>query len=77
MTAAKSGGGGGGVGSHRHSSDAGRFVQGVLESGPRCFSEIAKLRRLGIIPKIHPHANATSTRAPTRCARDRLVLFAT
>ena len=43
MTAAKSGGGG----SHCHSSDVGRFVQGVLESGPRCFSEIANLRRLG------------------------------
>ena len=45
------------VDSHRHSSDAGRFVQGLLESGPRCFREIAKLRRLGIVlKKMHPHA---------------------
>ena len=58
MTAAKSGG----MGSNRHCSDAGRFVQGVLESGPRCFSEIAKLRRLGIILKMHPHAYALRRR---------------
>ena len=67
-----------GVGSHRHTSDASRFVQGVLESGPRCFREIAKLRRLGIILKnASARVSASSTRSSIRCARYRLVLLAT